>query len=1374
MNEAALTWSKIYWDDFQKLSLFLYREQTNDDAAEEFLKHGHFQSGIDLFSFQQASGKYVCIQCKHSNLTFSKLKKIIPLFLVGEFGEITETFIIITSADLQEPKIQKWVTEQKIALREHHAIAFDLWDRNRLEDTLVGQFRLVEKYFGLTAAIDHCFQPALTTPSLEQIPDFIKRNIQPVSAVEDTDLRTESKARSSLTLTELLKLAVDQKDFCLIAEAYEGKSSLFRQTAWELSQLDLRLVPLLLDLKLCSILPITELLSNHFSSWMSVPTKDLVILIDGLDEVAAEHFYTVVGHIRDFKRNHPAVRLAFSCRKTFFAYQNLEKELPGFGFYELIDLHLRQIFDYLENRVGGYDNAMKFYTQMNSLGLANLLDTPFYLIQLVKWFNDPTQDIPKTKIAIATRFVDESLDVSATRKLRIGLSLDKFKSKYRLVLQQLALLLQIKGLNACHDELLQELFKQDDIDLLAHSSILNVRNGQWSFINAIFQEQLAALALQKLEADIVINLVTLGDKIRKISRKWIQTLATYLSLLPEEDIDRQKLVTVIEADNIELLAISEGSKFSNTFRLEVLQKILNRCNRYQARLVSIDESNLASFSGNADLVVDALLAVLTHDTAVIVKVVACRTLRYLSLTTLQADRYSTLAKQLLVNIDNVDLGRLLLEAIAHYKLGDEIFLQTFLPSPLLQTSHELRQGLYQYLTAHALVDRYFEVFLSGFDVLYAYNTGTSHYGSEKRLMDAVLTTRNDDSLRQLLNIVQGNPFQKFFRYDKDGTKAFYKGLAKSCADVFKANPSIIFPVVSFLCKTGRHDYDREPNEMAEFLELTSTHSLGFRIAVLLEKEDLQKYAYSGALTHDCINDICYGVEEGDLDRPKFNICVNGLYYSGHQKVAEDLEELAARIFGFSNQPSTQAVSYRNIQERKRKNDLLYIGSNEAFRTGINELFNIAGKDTIGVNELFERFDEDNPLIEFNSTLLTSFIIDQADERVATLVDCMEALNNNLYFKVWRANKLQESQVIQYYPELVKGYLKTYYDEEVVLFPFESLQVDSEHNLQYQAKQLLKIWAQYEFPTDDELLLKFIRVDTEGYKALQSAEMNKRKSVIALLLKHFKGRENLLKKQVLNNLQNGLKSTAVIGTHMEFCRELRIIEARSFILNLILGRVAQPQYGDDFMTLYVDLGGPHADLLPVFKSLEDLDSYLFMFMVKLLGQTHGDIVIERLLECLRSETTQPERKLEAARYLAHFGNQEGFTFMLNTLKAGEQAPFDIQSKLEVWNIDTGWALVKIRPLLFIILDEATEKLRFHDSPKHILLEILNGLAAKSENDLEMVTGFMKSGVIDLASDYSKTSGHLAWLAEQMNERYREINVIPLSNREIKSLFRQISE
>ncbi|MGZ3751905.1 MAG: hypothetical protein ACXVAU_11545, partial [Mucilaginibacter sp.] len=273
---------------------------------------------------------------------------------------------------------------------------------------------------------------------------------------------------------------------------------------------------------------------------------------------------------------------------------------------------------------------------------------------------------------------------------------------------------------------------------------------------------------------------------------------------------------------------------------------------------------------------------------------------------------------------------------------------------------------------------------------------------------------------------------------------------------------------------------------------------------------------------------------------------------------------------------------------------------------------------------------------------------------------------------------------------------------------------------------------------------------------------------------FADRLQVLKEKVLQNLATGLKNHKAIGTQFEICRELKITEALPYLLDAIKHKKSDTHHEDDYMTLYIALGGDYAELLPIFEGITNLNDYLFLFMVKLLEPVYPENVMVRLLECLRSGTTDEGRKIEAAQRLAQLGNQEGFLYLINKFEAGKTAPFDVQGKVSYWNVDTRWGLVQIRPLMFLLLDDATEALRFHHSPKYLMLEILNGLAAKSETDLGLVTAFMDKCADELSANYPKNSGHLSWHAEQMNERYRQINIELLGNKEIRQLFKTISE
>lgn len=532
LKPTALRWfsETINWELFQQISLHLYGSIYDDHFAEEYLVRGMFQDGIDIISFKKGKDKSTTLQCKYQlQISLPELKEIVNLFLASNFLKSSNIFIITTTADVQEPKLKKYIFEQIAYFRDTYDIQFDCWGVDRLETELKKQYVLTEHYFGRYEAERFCFEPAFRKIAYAPLSGFIERNLKDMKAEPELSPWMASERKTPrITLSSLFVSGDDKKRLVgIIAEAYEGKSTLLRQAAYEIAQYP-QTVPLLLDLKGCVIQPVANLLNIHFSTWKSIPAKNLVVLIDGLDEVATDDLLDAIAYIRDLKTQFPSIRVAVSCRKLYYSNYNLSTELSDFRFYSLVELHYGQIIRYVDECTGG--DGQPFYSKMEGKGVSLLLANPFYLIKLSGWYIDYKDSIPETKVDIALKLVDESFDVSATRRIGKGEQLAHNKVRLKLLLQQLALAFQINGTNSCDDEMIQQLFTSKDTSLLKHSSVLDIEKGKWMFTNAFFQEQLAAISLKSYAVEEVIGLITVGEHIKKIRTKWIQTIATYLSM----------------------------------------------------------------------------------------------------------------------------------------------------------------------------------------------------------------------------------------------------------------------------------------------------------------------------------------------------------------------------------------------------------------------------------------------------------------------------------------------------------------------------------------------------------------------------------------------------------------------------------------------------------------------------------------------------------------------------------------------------------------------------------------------------------------------------------------------------------------------------
>jgi hypothetical protein len=1374
-DERSLSWYRknLDWKEFQEISLYLYNDIFQDRGAEEYLIHGLFQDGIDIISFKNTTGKKTCIQSKHQKkLGTTGLKEIIRLFMISAFLDTTDVFIITTSAFLQNIEARKYIGEQQTFFREEYGIQLEVWDGRRMEAELKKQFALVEHYFGPAEAKGFCFEPGFRKTEYLPVTGFMDRNLRDMSLPDDTNpyLFKEKNARKIDLKTLLSEKQKDRQRLAIIGEAYEGKSTLFRQVAHELPVMDLLAVPVLLDLKLTSIHPIDKLLEIEFNTWMSVPAKDLVVLIDGLDEVPSDQILKVTDLINEFGKEHPSIRIAFSCRRLYFSNFSLDSILPGFKFYELKELGYGQVLRHLEEHIPG--KSATFFQEMDDKGISLLLSHPFYLTKLIKWYKTPGESIPDNKGDIAKKFITESLAVSSTRKMPQGMHLKHYKVRLERLLEQLALAFQIKGINSCEDEFIQEIFSMENISLLSHSPILDIAKNKWAFNTAFFQEQLAAIALLNYNAAEIEKLISVGNRIRKIKTNWIQTISAYLSLVNESSPDKIALIKVIEEDNIELIALSEGSKFNSGFKLEILNKIIERAIFHQTQLVMINESKLAAFIGNSGNEINYLLTILASEHSATVKIIIARILKYVRLNNIQATAYHLVAQTELLHLTDTYYGRLLLESLANYLAGDRALLDRLIKRSDMMQKHEFREGIYQFIFAHGLIDQYYDLLISGLDILYQYNSSITRMGSGKRVLKLMLETEHPLLIRRLLGEVSKPKFQSFFKSD---FQKFLTDLQQILIRIYAYDKAIIIPIVDCVVSFGVRHSENDFTGIVDFFKATNSYKLALQFYLLNTEDRRTIYEFSDTITPDCYDYLIFACEENIITRQELDSFLNMQSYRGQYKELEQLKKLVQDAFGKPDQTvNRRHRQYAKADAYKEQNDLLYISSVKEFEQGLIKFFKKHRKNKITLKELLNREDNTGRYAEVNSYFLRNLIYEIPDNQITTLETCLEMVRNEIVFPVFRVKTLLNNYLSGKHADYFRQLLKSYYDETIFTFPFSEVNTESTDEKKILANQYLKIWAKHAFETPDDILLEFVRMDGEGLNFVRSSELNKRDSVGVKLMDHFRatGKEFQLKNKVLDNLKSDLQHPGVIGTHVEFCKHLKIATATPELLKIINKNVMPYGHGYEVIDVYLNLGGSLSDLVPLFESLTDIEEYNFMYLAQLLLGRHRDVVTPKLIAILNATETKKGKKLEAARYLAQAGEKSGYSYIIEQFDPKEEAPYDMQSHWTIWRVDTIWGLAQLEPLIFTLIDKTIPKFRFHSSIDYLILEILDGFASKGENDLQLVVDLLYTKAEEFKIVYPNNHGYLIWQAERMMEAFRKSNSEMMSNSEIKAFVQKI--
>lgn len=823
------------------------------------------------------------------------------------------------------------------------------------------------------------------------------------------------------------------------------------------------------------------------------------------------------------------------------------------------------------------------------------------------------------------------------------------------------------------------------------------------------------------------------------------------------DPNRQKLLKVIEQDNIELVAKSEGSTFLPEFKVDILKKIIERTNKLQSRLVLISEYEIAGFVGNEQSAIDYLLEVTSGNAIGITKEVCCHVLKHIKLNQQQVKSYTIVAKAQLLVTTNKYFARLLLEGVSYYKTGDSAFLTELLHKTTLSKEHEFRQGVYKYLDAHGLITDYYNFVLDGIEVLYTHNRNITHSGSELRIKELLLATDNPDQLKRLLAIMASDRFHSFFRFGSDETNDFLKKLQDRLVIAYEKDPSIIYLVVDCVVAFGLRRVDDEFIGMNIFFERTNTYLEALKAYLKLPSENRHAFDFSSHLSRDCFGYLIESCQNGLISSYELDSFTSGLSYAGRSDEANELRQLAQKTFG---EPDTAIKKTHDLYARaannKAENDLKYIVSAKAFEQGIRLFFKACKKNQITLNELHNHEDGMKRLINVSSDFISHLMYKVAENHLVTLTACIEYIHDDKRFRVFRVKALMNNHLGKKYEEAILALLTGYYMDTVVEFPFTSVNNDSDYYTKALAAQYLKIWNKHGFETPDEVLLEFIRMDGEGLNFINMSEVNKRDSVALHLIDHFerKGKIDVFKLRVLYNLELGISNHSVMGTHIELCRYLHLVPAVPFILKAIYGDLIS--YGNDYalIDIFAELGGDLSELLPLYEGIEDFEDYTFIHLTKILTLRFPEIVESRLTAALNSNKTEREKKREIARYLAELGNLKGFQFIIDELDPQDSSPYSIQSNWSVWKVDTAFGLKSIEPLIFTLVDDTLPKYRFHDSVDHLLLELLRGFAGKSESDLQQVVDLLTRKSVAFSTIYPLKHGQLLWHAQQMEESFRK--------------------
>jgi hypothetical protein len=1386
----SLLWNKIDWKALEEITLELIKSEIPSVDFSLYLKQGNDQKGIDIKSSVLDNGRIVCAQIKDvQKLTVAQLKDILGTFLKKDFAPITSKFILSTTADLQTEKLQTYLHQASLDLRKDHNISFWYWDINTLEQKLKSRYSLVQKFFGQQAADEHCYHQArpLAIPVRNPVAGFLDRTVRPFKEPEDYNgffFRSSRLADESKNLVGLFDGAYrgQARQIFLVGDAHQGKTVLLNQTAYDLEHLSNPFVTLLLELKDQPSTTIEEMLTTEFGSWKAIPARNLVVIIDGLDEVQTDWFDSAVREIAGFCKRNIYTNVIASCRKNFYYDYRIRETLKDtLAFFELDPLNEFQIQNYLTTRLRG--RYAEFMRYIENGQLSTLLLEPFYLMRLIEKFSLPPHQRPQSKFEVIEQVIEESFNHNLDRRLTGGRPAHQLSVSFKEVARSLAFAMQLAGSNALPEEDVQRLFSQEQIELLQHSSVVAKHNKKWAFTNAIFQEHLAASVLSPLPFDKILSLITIGQKRKKFRTRWLGTVGALLYLMDNEQF-KEQLIQQIEDDNIELLVRTEHSRFSSRLKLSIIERLLERSRKYDLQPQIVDDGTIASFVQSAPKVTDLFIGSLNDKSGLdSVKITAARVLKRTTIDPGQGKRILAAVDAELSTCTNPYCINQMLELLATHALGDKEFVQKLIGCSHLNEDHNFRDGVYQLIIAKDCVDEFLPYFLEGLPMLVKHNAEITIGGSELSFEEGVSRITTKRNLELFLKAAAGEDFLNFYEYSSAKSTVLGR-VFENAAKIFEKNPLIVLSVIDFVRALGRNFMRREYQEVDLFFDALES---GWWVGRMVVREILFEHSMElGVLvTEESIPYLLFEFEELGAHHSALAAIYHSLQYRGKKELAAYFLTEANAACGGNIFASSCPETDRKIWEfeaQKEENDLRIIQSPEALRQGLIDFFGAYGDEAIPEDALYVDWNGSEIRKKLDSNYLYELLLgwSRTDKKIY-LKDVLKVADDPQRFERFQMG------IINYHRRrtekeeaILKSIAQRFYEEGIKTARFENCITETvEANGQFRERvlwkeqQLGKLYEKYGFPTPINVVMQMVWLDREtGVYGLEPSYGSEKKKLTKLILENL-GDKGEFGEFILNNIRRGINSSRVLATHIGICKNLKLYAVCPFLLELLKegNRVALSRTA--IANIYLELGGSTEQLLDIFETMTDYNARDYLEFVSKLIDHHRSEVKVSLERCFHDARVDESIKTTAAIYLGALGSEEAFKYVAHLLVRGKLDIDRFPRTINVPAVDTRFALDELKESIPLLLQPGSGRTRFSESPGSILFDWLFKFAQKSEADLELVEQLLLEKEQEFRGIYANHR-LLFWYASRVVEGFRNSAIETRSISEIKVILRTIDE
>lgn len=779
--------------------------------------------------------------------------------------------------------------------------------------------------------------------------NYIKRTYVKFGEKAGGGFWLQNEVKYKETLIEIIS-AKDR--LVILGNGGSGKTVDFINAVYTLKE-DKNFVPVYLQLKFLLNSKIEEFLP---SGWDRVFAKQLVIFLDGLDEVQSIYFNNTILSIVRFANNHPKIKIVISCRTTHYILPigGYDGSISGFDVYEISDFDNSDIIFYVENAF--QINGRKFLEDSFSNGYYDLVKKPFFLKELLEIYSN-SASYPQNRVTVFNTILDR-IFTDEQNHYKNTLEYSDVKNKILRLLREVALAMEIIGKNIITPKDLSVFLSEEDYKLLKYFPAFrqesNNDTAYWTFVHNNIQELLAAQLLVEQKFEKILPFISFEPDYKILNPSWANTLSFLFGILPKtSQLLSDLLAWIVKNEQYETLVQLEAEKIPVEVRKTIFENIYLK---YTKNSLWINRSkykyqDIARF-GEMDSTINFILDEIEKADSIYSLSNSLNIFRYFSKYSMkQRIRAEKLLLGLLDTQTNSEIINVTIDALSETGLITEDKLDFVINKFSGSKSQYVRSAIYKAILITDRSDKYLQFLLDGY-LMDANNIRSETYtlaGVSEVLNLCIKNAKSPESIKIIIEFIITNHEVKSSYYFKD----IFPSIVRNGIEGFTEQKSLFDSFYFLITHLSNHFYRDGIDLCVNFFKVTNTTTQ--LLQKVINKDAIKKYKYTKIITKIEISDFAGVVVSkylnGEITNEDVEFYYNILMY--------EKDELSAELFMKFIEENLQIVIKRpeKIDLQRIANDKIQrefdtIFSKSQFTNEINNIYSQFENDVVTEDELY--------------------------------------------------------------------------------------------------------------------------------------------------------------------------------------------------------------------------------------------------------------------------------------------------------------------------------------------------------------------------------------------------------------------------------------